>query len=428
MLYLLKVEAGSQSGRTIRIDEGETVYMGRDKKNEYRIPSPQASKVHAKIENRSGSLVITDLESKNGTRVNGKEINAQPLRHDDIIEIARCRLRIIVERPAGPATGAEDDEPLFGVPKPSAVRPGLAHTPAVAGSGMPAFSEEEQGLIGQMIVDMKIISTLYAGRRSRVYKATQPKANRVVALTMIPFDLVGDRAVVKWFVGGARKAGKLRHEDIVPLLKAGNEGKVYYMATPLMEQGNAAHFFRPARSDRGATLMDKARHGGKRIALIKKALQSVIHMTRALEFALQKDVLHLGARPTKTLFNEYAIPRLSGLGFDNGPGPGLPPEGEMLAYLPPEQQRAAGHVTHAADIYGLGGTFYYMLTGRAPQRSRGGRLKPVKELNPVVPDSLCRIVEKMLEQSPDDRYLSYGHLLHDLRWAMRGEAWPDGST
>lgn len=428
MLYLLKVEAGSQSGRTIRIDEGETVYIGRDKKNEYRIPSPQASKVHAKIENRSGSLVITDLGSKNGTRVNGKEINGQPLRRDDIIEIARCRLRIIVEKPARPDAGEKDSEPLFGVPKPSAAHPSPAHTPAVGSGGKPTFSEEEQGLVGHMVADMRIISTLYAGRRSRAYKATQPAANRVVALTMIPFELVEDRVVVKWFVQGARRAGRLKHEDAVPLLKAGNEGKVYYVVTPLMEQGNAAHTFRPARSDLGSTVMDKARHGGKRISLVKKALQSVIHVTRALEFALQKDILHLGVRPTKVLYNEYAIPRLSGLGFDNGPGPGMAPEGAIQPYLPPEQQRAAGRVTHAADIYGLGGTFYYMLTGRAPQRNPRGRLKPVKELNAIAPDSLCRIVEKMLEQSPDDRYLSYGHLLHDLRWAMRGEAWPQGPT
>jgi len=428
MLYLLKVEAGSQSGRTIRIDEGETAYIGRDKGNEYRIPSPQASKVHAKIENRNGTLVITDLGSKNGTRVNGKEINAQPLRHDDVIEIARCRLRIIVEEPARPDAGEKDSEPLFGVPKPSAARPALAHTQTVGSGGMPSFSEEEQALVGHRVADMRIISTLYAGRRSRVYKATQSAANRVVALTMIPFDLVDDRAVVKWFVQGARRAGGLKHEDVVPLVKAGNEGKIYYMVTLLMEQGNAAHTFHPARSDLGSTVMDKARHGGKRISLVKKALQSVIHMTRALEFALQKNVLHLGVRPTKVLFNEYAIPRLSGLGFDNGPGPGMAPEGGMQPYLAPEQQRAPGRVAHTTDIYGLGGTFYYMLTGRAPQRNRRGRLKPVKELNPIVPDSLCRIVEKMLEQSPDDRYLSYGHLLHDSRWAMRGEEWPHEPT
>ncbi len=428
MLFLLKVEAGSQSGRSIKIEDGATIYVGRDKKNEYRIPSPQASKVHAKVENSGGSLVVTDLESKNGTRVNGKEIGSHPLRHDDMIEIARCRLRVVIERPPRSTASQEDDEPLFGGHKSSAARPGLIRAPSIGGSGMPTFSEEEQGLVGHMVADMKVLSTLYAGRRSRVYKATQPDANRVVALTMIPLDLAGDRAIVKWFVDGARQAGRLRHEDTIPLIKAGNEGDIYYMVTPFMERGNAAHFFRPARNDRGSAVMDKARHGGKQIALIKKALQSVIHVTRALEFGLQKDLLHLGVRPTKVLFNEYAIPRLSGLGFDNGPGPGLTPDDGTLAYQPPEQRRLAGHVSHATDIYGLGGTFFYMLTGRAPQRNHGGRLKPINELNAVAPASLCRIAEKMLEESPDDRYLSYGHLLHDLRWAMRGEAWPEGST
>jgi hypothetical protein len=45
-------------------------------------------------------------------------------------------------------------------------------------------------------------------------------------------------------------------------------------------------------------------------------------------------------------------------------------------------------------------------------------------MNKAIPDSICRIAEKMVEPSLEARYKSYGQLLHDMRWALRGEAWP----
>ena len=65
-----------------------------------------------------------------------------------------------------------------------------------------------------------------------------------------------------------------------------------------------------------------------------------------------------------------------------------------------------------------------MLTGRPPQRDRRQRIPSPKQVNRVIPDSICRIAEKMVAPDPEARYRSYGQLLHDLRWALRGEAWP----
>ena len=75
-------------------------------------------------------------------------------------------------------------------------------------------------------------------------------------------------------------------------------------------------------------------------------------------------------------------------------------------------------------MYSLGAAFYYMLTGRRPERDRRQRVPSPKLANKAVPDSICRISERMLDPSPEARYRAYGQLLHDLRWALRGEAWP----
>jgi len=161
------------------------------------------------------------------------------------------------------------------------------------------------------------------------------------------------------------------------------------------------------------------------IPSVKRALEALVHATRALEFAHGSGVLHLGLRPSKILFDELRRAKVAGLGFDNSTsaaGAQITPDIET--YLAPEQFNAKGKRTAETDIFSLGATFYYMLTGRHPQRDRRQRIPSPKHVNRVIPDSICRIAEKMMDPDPEGRYRSYGQLLHDLRWALRGEAWP----
>jgi len=64
------------------------------------------------------------------------------------------------------------------------------------------------------------------------------------------------------------------------------------------------------------------------------------------------------------------------------------------------------------------------LTGKKPTRDHRQRIGSPKLINPAIPDSICRILEKMLMPDPAKRYPSYGQFIHDVRWALRGEAWP----
>jgi serine/threonine-protein kinase len=161
------------------------------------------------------------------------------------------------------------------------------------------------------------------------------------------------------------------------------------------------------------------------IPAVKRALEALVHVTRALEFAHGSGVLHLGLRPSKILFNELRRAKLAGLGFDNSTlAAGAQMTPDIVTYLAPEQFGTKGKMTAATDIFSLGATFYYMLTGRHPQRDRRQRMPSPKQANRVIPDSICRITEKMVDPDPEGRYHSYGQLLHDLRWALRGEAWP----
>jgi hypothetical protein len=391
--------------------EGEFT-IGRHRRMNIPILTRTVSRKHAKITFRNGVYTITDLESKSGVIVNDRKITMTVLRHGDKIQIANVKFRFSMQEPERlPAP-----PPIELLHAPVVIPPKLTPPPPPAEAEperapAPHFTAEESAFVGRTIGGTKLIAPLARSRRTMVYKGTQAAYNRVVALKLLRPEAAKNPDIVAWFIGGARRASELRHEDIVSPLGGAAEGRVIFLFLPFMEHGSALHRF-SAATEEG-------------IPAAKRALEALVHVTRALEFAQGSGVLHLGLRPSKILFNELRRAKVTGLGFDNTPsaaGAQITPE--VKSYLAPEQLGTIGDLTIETDIFSLGATFHYMLTGRPPQRDRRLGIPSPKQINRVIPDSICRIAEKMTAPDPEGRYRSYGQLLHDLRWALRGEAWP----
>jgi predicted ATPase/signal transduction histidine kinase/CheY-like chemotaxis protein len=101
-----------------------------------------------------------------------------------------------------------------------------------------------------------------------------------------------------------------------------------------------------------------------------------------------------------------------------------------LAYMSPEQTGRCGRsIDGRADLYSLGATFYQMLTGAPPFEERDAlalahaqiarRAQPPEERNPQVPQMLSRVLLRLLEKEPTDRYQTAQALAEDLREARR---------
>ena len=88
-----------------------------------------------------------------------------------------------------------------------------------------------------------------------------------------------------------------------------------------------------------------------------------------------------------------------------------------LGYSAPEQF-TTGEVTPASDIYGVGATLFFLLTGENPKRhmGSGGVLKDLpRDVNPSVSGDISRIIKKAMSQEPKDRYQTATDMIRDLR-------------
>lgn len=99
-LVVIHAQNPAEQGRRYPLGE-EDVTMGRDRDNTVVVPSESASRRHARIFASGGAHVLVDLESTNGTLLNGKAVAEQTLRDGDVIRVGSTVLRYsLVGEPA----------------------------------------------------------------------------------------------------------------------------------------------------------------------------------------------------------------------------------------------------------------------------------------------------------------------------------------
>jgi DNA-binding CsgD family transcriptional regulator len=110
----LHFSEGALAGRVVRLDH-DVATLGRREDNAYVIPDPRVSRVHAEIRKETSAIIITDLGSSAGTKVNGQDVDGpKVIRHGDKISFGPVTATF--EDPAA-AAEAEDATMVFDVPK-----------------------------------------------------------------------------------------------------------------------------------------------------------------------------------------------------------------------------------------------------------------------------------------------------------------------
>ncbi len=263
----------------------------------------------------------------------------------------------------------------------------------------------------------KVSHKIGAGAMGEVWYGLHPGLNIPVAIKILFEDLMGrDPTFLKRFVEEAHTAAKINHPNVVRIYDAGSEGRTHYIAMEYVAGGTARE------------LMERA--GG--VLPLADAVSVVAGATRGLQAAARHNIIHRDIKPENIMISEDGTPKLADLGLAKQTGTASTGHSLTMTavpmgtpfYIPPEQVLSAKEVDARADIYALGIAFYHLVTGEVPftgDTAFNIMLKQVNEplpdprsRNPSLPDDICRIICRMAEKDPADRFQSADELLQAL--------------
>ena len=170
---------------------------------------------------------------------------------------------------------------------------------------------------------------------------------------------------------------------------------------------------------------------------VKKALTIITRLAKILKYAYQEGVLHGDIAPHNVIISKEGKVILTNLGVPNKVIKNIfkvvEQQGATSLYLAPEMLSENQPIDHRSDIYSLGVLFYQLLAKNPPfvgnspfeilnRVTEEVPLPPLQVFNSDVPESISRIVEKMLEIDPNNRYDNYATLIHDLQHPTKAQS------
>jgi serine/threonine protein kinase len=283
----------------------------------------------------------------------------------------------------------------------------------------PAFKRELQppGTLGEF----ELLDELGRGGMGVVYRARQRNLNREVAVKLILHGAQASEGDKARFRAEVAAAARLEHPNIVPIYEVGEADGWQFFGMKLID---------------GDTLASRIANGP---VTEQVAVDWVLKIARAIEYAHQRGVIHRDLKPANVLVDRAGVPHVTDFGLAKYATAGavsLTHSGTILgtpAYMAPEQAAGnRGKVGPQSDVYSLGAILYSLLTGRAPFQGASpvDTVLMVLEQDPLSPRLLNRrisrdlemIVLKCLQKPSELRYLSAGALADDL------QAYHDGET
>jgi WD40 repeat protein/tRNA A-37 threonylcarbamoyl transferase component Bud32 len=267
--------------------------------------------------------------------------------------------------------------------------------------------------------DYELIEPIARGGMGVVYKATQKKLQRLVALKMILSGQLASEQEVKRFYTEAEAAAQLDHPGIVPIYEVGEFQGQHYFSMAFVE---------------GGTLATRVREGP---LPPKEAARLVKQVVEAVAFAHERGIIHRDLKPGNILLDKQGQTKVTDFGLAKRVRgvSHLTVAGQILgtpSYMPPEQASGLGEeVGPLADVYSLGAVLYCLLTGRPPFHCAHvmDTLRQVLEQEPISPRQLSAAVSrdldticlKCLQKDASRRYASALALAEDLGHYLAGE-------
>ncbi|MDP7016080.1 MAG: serine/threonine-protein kinase, partial [Pirellulaceae bacterium] len=270
----------------------------------------------------------------------------------------------------------------------------------------------------------KLLGHLGTGGMSSVYLAQHTLLDRFSAIKVLPRKKVADTSYLARFRREAEAMASLDHPNVVRAYDVDNEGNTHYLVMEYVDGRDFQEIVtddHPVEPDRVAEYIAQGAEG--------------------LAHAHEKSLIHRDVKPGNLLIDDAGVVKILDLGLalfsdDDRASLTITHNENVLGtadYLAPEQAINSHEVDHRADIYGLGCTMYYLLTGHAPfpEGTLAQRIAlhqsqmpaPIAADRDDCPPGLEAICVKMMQKKADERYQSMGEVAAALRaWLAESEA------
>jgi serine/threonine protein kinase len=238
------------------------------------------------------------------------------------------------------------------------------------------------------------------GGMGQVFKAEHQMMGREVAIKVLPLSRSTPQAIAN-FMREIRAQASLDHDNLVRAYDAGHEGNVHYLVTEFVD---------------GTDLRRFVRNQGK--LNMAQAASIIMQAARGLQSAHEKNLIHRDIKPGNILVTHNGQAKVSDLGLAGflGSDEDDPRKHKIVGtadYISPEQIKSPESVTPRSDIYSLGCSLYYTITGKVPFPGGTTRTKArrhceetpwhPRRFNPEVSDDFVDLIADMMEKSPERR-------------------------
>ncbi len=276
-------------------------------------------------------------------------------------------------------------------------------------------------MIGTYLLHYKLLKKIGEGGQGEVYQAEDTRLRRIVAIKILPAELVADEKTRKRFLREAQLASALDHPNICTVYEINEDRGLHFIVMQYLEGKRLKQMVRGRPLDMESTL------------------SIAVQLADALAAAHERGVIHRDVKATNVIVNERGQAKILDFGLAKATAKNIGDESVMeltqagvpfgtAGYMSPEQARG-GTIDARSDVFSLGIVIYEMAAGRLPFQGKSTvdvmhaimhePLPPLSSINPAVPERLQSILEKATAKDVAARYQTMREFQADLKQLLR---------